>query len=91
MGDVPANLLGYAVGIAASFAMNRGWTFRHTGAAGPAAARFAVIIAIAYGLNLATVLFGIEALRVDTYVSQVLGIVPYTLFTFAGLKYYAFR
>jgi putative flippase GtrA len=91
MGDVPANLLGYVVGLVVSFAGNRGWTFRHTGAALPAAAKFAVVIALAYGLNLATVLYAIDVLHLDTYLSQAAGIIPYTLFTFVGLRYYAFR
>jgi putative flippase GtrA len=91
MGDVPANLLGYVVGLVVSFAGNRGWTFRHTGAALPAAAKFAGVIALAYGLNLATVLFAIDVLHLDTYLSQAAGIIPYTLFTFVGLRYYAFR
>ncbi|MGE5522408.1 MAG: GtrA family protein [Rhodospirillaceae bacterium] len=91
MGDVPSNVLGYAVGLVVSFVLNRGWTFRHTGDALPAALRFATVILVAYGLNLATVLWAIHVLQMDTYVSQALGIVPYTLFTFVGLRYYAFR
>jgi putative flippase GtrA len=91
MGDVPANLLGYVVGLGVSFAGNRGWTFRHTGASVPAALRFTLVIAIAYGFNLATVLLAIHALEVDSYLAQASGILPYTLFTFLGLRYYAFR
>lgn len=90
-GDVAANALGYAVGLVVSFGLNRGWTFRHTGAAVPAAARFAVVIALAYASNLLTVLLAIHVLHLGSYLSQALGIIPYTIFTFVGLRQYAFR
>ena len=90
-GDVSANALGYAVGLVLSFALNRSWTFGHTGPVHKAAARFAVVIALAYLLNLATVLFSIHALGVNGYVAQALGIVPYTAFTFIASRYWAFE
>jgi len=91
MGDIAANLLGYGVGLTVSFALNRGWTFRHAGSAVPAALRFTAVIAVAYGLNLATVMLAIHGLHIDSYLAQAAGIVPYTALTFVSLRYYAFR
>jgi putative flippase GtrA len=91
VGDMAANALGYAVGLVVSFAFNRGWTFRHTGATVPAAGRFAVVIALAYAANLVTVLVAIHILHLDTYLSQALGVIPYAALTFVGLRQYAFR
>jgi len=35
-GDAVANISGYMIGLAVSFGLNRGWTFRHSGAVLPA-------------------------------------------------------
>ena len=55
-GDVTANMIGYAVGLLNSFAWNRQWTFRDSGAALPALARFASVFLVSYAANLATVM-----------------------------------
>ncbi len=54
--DVAANVLGYAVGLAVGFALNRRWTFAHAGRVLPTALRFAVAFVVSYVLNLATML-----------------------------------
>ena len=91
LGDVLANLFGYAIGLCFSFVVNRSWTFDHSGAVVPALMRFLVVFAIAYVLNLATVLVAIRVFGINAYIAQALGIVPYTLFFFLGSRYYAFR
>lgn len=40
LGDVPANALGYAVGLLLSFALNSRWTFGYRGTYLPALAKF---------------------------------------------------
>jgi putative flippase GtrA len=89
--DALANISGYMIGLAVSFLLNRGWTFRHSGAVLPALARFLVIFALAYLLNLATVLIAIHSLGVNSYLAQAIGIAPYTVFFFLGSRYFAFR
>ena len=91
LGDVLANLFGYAIGLCFSFVVNRSWTFDHSGAVVPALMRFLVVFGIAYALNLATVLAAIRVFGINAYIAQALGIVPYTLFFFLGSRYYAFR
>lgn len=89
--DAPANALGYAVALCVSFALNKSWTFSYGGPAAPAFAKFLLVIAVAYLLNLATVLGAIRVLHIDGYIAQALGIVPYTVFTFVASRHFAFR
>lgn len=89
--DALANISGYMIGFAVSFLLNRGWTFRHSGAVLPALGRFLTIFALAYLLNLATVLIAIHSFGVNSYLAQAIGIVPYTVFFYLGSRYFAFR
>jgi len=86
LGDLAANAIGYAVGIVASFALNRNWTFRHEGEIKRAFWRFLAVFAIAYVLNVATV-FGLRDFAgLNAYVAKAIGIVPYTLFSLLGKR-----
>lgn len=90
LGDLASNAVGYAVGIGASFALNRSWTFRHKGSVANAFWRFVLITGVAYTLNLATV-FGLRDLAgVDAYIAQAIGVIPYTLFSYLASARYAF-
>jgi putative flippase GtrA len=90
LGDVPANLCGYAIGLAVSFVLNRQWTFRHRGAWVPALLRYLVVFLLAYLLNLATVLAAIHGLGLNSYVAQAVGIVPYTISFYLGSRFFSF-
>jgi putative flippase GtrA len=89
--DLPANALGYAVGLAISFRLNSRWTFAYLGAHGPALARFVLSTAIAYGANLATVMLALHVLGLNGYLAQALGVPPYTLTAYLLSKYFVFR
>lgn len=91
LADVPANFVGYAVGLCVSFALNKQWTFDYRGATAPAFARFLPVIALAYVLNLLTVISAIDVLHMNGYAAQALGILPYTAFTYLASRYFAFR
>lgn len=88
--DLAANLLGYAVGIAFGFVVNRAWTFGHTGDAGGALLRYCAVLMVAYSANLLTVLFAIDTLGMDGYAAQVLGVVPYFVVGYVGSRTLAF-
>lgn len=90
-GDVLANVTGYGIGLAFSFALNRAWTFRHSGPWLKSLYRFLVVFVLAYVLNLTTVLVAIRYYGANPYVAQALGIVPYTTFFYFGSRYFAFR
>lgn len=88
--DLGANVLGYASGLALSFALNRTWTFRHRGAVHPALLRFVAAFAFAYLVNLATV-FGLRDLAgADSYLAQAAGVLPYTLCFYLASRHFVF-
>jgi len=91
VGDVAANLVGYGTAVLLGFALNRRWTFRHTGAVSPALAWYLAVLSVAYLLNLATVLACIHALDLNSYLAQCLGILPYTATGYLGSRQIAFR
>jgi putative flippase GtrA len=91
LNDFKANLVGYIVGFCFSFCLNRAWTFRDHGSITPALARFLCAFAVAYPINLLTVMTLIHYFQVDGYVAQVLGIPPYSLAFYAFSHRFVFR
>lgn len=90
MGDILANMTGYAVGISLSFTLNARWTFRYSGKFLPAFTKFAIVLMLAYCLNLLTVMTAIRVFTINSYIAQALGIVPYTLFTYLASRLVVF-
>lgn len=88
--DVPANALGYALGLACSFLLNKRWTFGHTGRWLPAVARFVAVFLIAYSANLAVVLMLIRV-GLNDYVAHAAGMPLYTLVFYCGCRLLVFR
>jgi putative flippase GtrA len=88
--DVPANVLGYAIGTLLSFTLNKRWTFRHRGPSAPAFVRFVLVMGTAYLLNLVTVLAALK-LGINAYVAQAIGVVPYATFGYLASRHVAFR
>jgi putative flippase GtrA len=89
LGDAAANLLGYGVGLAVSFTLNKKWTFRWSGRTPAALRRFLLVFAAAYAANLVTVL-GLIRAGVEGNWAQVCGVAPYTLVFYVGSRLYAF-
>lgn len=88
--DVIANMLGYGVGLALSFTLNKRWTFRHTGPTVPAISRFILVVGVAYMANLLVVMYSINILALNSYLAQALGVIPYTVIGYLGSRFYAF-
>jgi putative flippase GtrA len=88
---VIANTLGYAVGAAISFVLNRSWTFRFKGAILHSALQWALVLAVAFVANIFAVIVAHEYFGVDQYLSQVFGVLVYTGLSFLGGRFYAFR
>ncbi|SAK89890.1 GtrA-like protein [Caballeronia hypogeia] len=86
---VVANMIGYGIGVAVSFALNSKFTFR-TAATRHAALRFLVVVLISYLANLATVL-SVLRLTHAPYLAQLSGIPVYVILGFIGNKYWALR
>jgi putative flippase GtrA len=90
LGDVRANLLGYACGLSMSFILNQQWSFRYHGRTGPALARFLAVIGIAYLFNLVVVVSTRGVLHLNSYLAQAVGIISYTGFGYLGSRCFAF-
>ncbi|MDP8985633.1 MAG: GtrA family protein [Pseudomonadota bacterium] len=89
--DVPANAIGYGVGMGCSFLLNRYWTFDNQDGAHRQLPKFLLIMGCAYLVNLATVMTLIKFLGVPRSIAHAAGVVPYTLAGYLGNRFFAFR
>jgi putative flippase GtrA len=91
LGDIPANAVGYVVGLMLSFVLNRNWTFSDHGAWVPALMRFLVVFVVAYTANLGMMLQLRDRWHVDSYLAHAIAVVPYTMLFFLGSRLFVFR
>ena len=91
LGDVPANVCGYSVGLLVSFTLNSRWTFAYEGPQLRALANFLLVTLLAYAINLLTVVVAIHFFELNSYIAQAMGVPPYTLTSFFLSKYMVFR
>jgi len=89
LGEVSANATGYALGLALSFVLNRSWTFAHRGPWLPHALRFALVVLLAWLANLAALL-GLLRAGVAAAASQAGAVLPYTLVSYLGCRWWVF-
>jgi len=87
---VPANAVGYAVGVAISFSLNRKWTFGDTDDLKRTLPRYILVLIVAYIANLCVLIFCLTALNTNSYLSQPIGMAVYTVVNFLGSRYYTF-
>jgi len=88
--NAAANAGGYTVGLVISFFLNRSFTFGHVGPKLAAAMRFSAVFAVAYLVNLGTVLAAIDVVDMNPYAAQVVGVVVYSILFFLGGRHFAF-
>jgi putative flippase GtrA len=88
---IPANALGYSLGILLSFILNKTWTFSSTDRVVASFLRFIIVVAVAYTANLATVLIATLHFNINRYIAQALGMLPYIAIGFLGSRFFAFR
>lgn len=88
-GEVASNATGYAFGVAISFVLNRQWTFGDQGCLLAGAARFLVVMLVAWGANIAALL---QCMRwgMAPAVAQAAAVVPYALVSYIGCRWWAF-
>ena len=91
LGDILANAFGYACGLLLSFKLNSRWTFGFRGREGRAFVKFILVVGISYLTNLLTVMVGIHTFGINGYLAQALGVVPYTVLSYLGSRYFVFR
>lgn len=86
-----ANAIGYAIGLAVSFALNRFWTFGDTQSIAKVLPSYLLVAAISYLLNLSVVLLGTHHYGVGPYLVQLFGIGVYTVAMFLGCRWFVFQ
>jgi putative flippase GtrA len=92
LGDVPANALGYAAGLAQGFVLNRRWTFQRAAAPlGRQIARYLAAFVPAYGLNLLVVTAFVSAGVVGNPLTHLLAVAVYTGAFYLLCARYVFR
>ena len=90
---IAANAGGYICGVALSFILNRRITFRDTALQGRAtrqAGPFFVVLAVAYGVQLAALYAMVEWWRVPELPAQAAAILIYTAVGFLGSRFLVF-
>ena len=90
LGDIVANVIGYACGISLSFVLNATWSFEYRGDICPAFAKFILVILAAYLSNLLAVVTAIEIFELNNYLAHAMGIVPYALVGYFGSRFVVF-
>lgn len=87
-----SNTAGYIAGFINSFIMNKLWTFKDNKA--PATKqflRFSVVFIVCFFVQRCLLIFLVEKLVINKNMSQLIGMVFYTLISFALNKLFAFK
>jgi putative flippase GtrA len=90
LGNIAANIAGYAVAFLWSFAVNRRWTFAHRGEIGAGLIRYVLVCALAYLANLTVVMWLDRRSSGAGLLIQLAGMATYTVLGFLGSRYFAF-
>jgi putative flippase GtrA len=89
-----ANAIGYAAGMALSYAMSRAFVFRRAAGAELTAPKFVAALAVAFAVNQAVLLVAGRALgpaQLMHFVAQVLAMASYTVVNFLLCRLWVFR
>lgn len=86
-----SNVIGYMVGLVASYFIHRSYTFRSTQKRRTEFIYFVIVFLIAYFANLATLIVLVRAVGVHAGFSQVVAGAVYVSTSYLLNKYYVFR
>lgn len=87
-----ANVLGYGLGLAVSFLLNRRFTFRSPHAVAVREPLFFLLVfGAAYAIQVGALVLCVETLHVNRSVAQALAMAVYTAVGYAGNKFITFR
>jgi putative flippase GtrA len=87
-----ANVLGYGLGLAVSFLLNRRFTFRSSRALSPREPLFFLLVfGASYAIQLGALVICVETLHVNRCAAQALAMAVYTAAGYAGNKFVTFR
>jgi putative flippase GtrA len=85
-----ANAIGYAIGFALSFVLNRRWTFKNNLSVHQVLPRYFLAATFSYVLNFTAVLICYHHFDMNAYLVQLLGIALYTISMFSISKFFVF-
>ncbi|CAB3780888.1 GtrA family protein [Pararobbsia alpina] len=91
LNDVLSNAIGYIVGFFISYSANSRWTFNQRKTSASTFVRFLSVICVAYACNIVILLAAKHIAHFDRWISQILGVITYTLVGFAGARFFSFR
>lgn len=91
LGDIAANMAGYAGGLALGFFLNRQWTFGRAGGFRPGTAmRYAITFVVAYAANLTIVMSAMSAGMIENPFVHLAGNVVYSVLFYLGSARFVF-
>lgn len=90
VGDVWANIGGYGVGLSVSFILNSTWTFENGLWSPWVVVKYLFAFGLAYGANLATVLFALHLLEINSYLAQAFGLPVYMVLFYCLCRWVVF-
>lgn len=91
MSPETSNVAGYAVGLIASYLLNRSYTFKSKQSRPGEMIRFLIVFIVAYASNFAILIFLIHSINLHAGLSQVLAGVVYVAASYLMNKYYVFK
>ena len=91
MSPESSNVAGYAVGLVASYVLNRKYTFKSKQNRRNEMVRFLAVFVVAYASNFAALLILIHGIGMHVGVGQVLAGLIYVFASFFMNKYYVFK
>lgn len=87
-----ANAAGYVAGFINSFVLNKIWTFKgNQKSTFSQFIRFALVFAVCYAIQLGLVVLLVEKVHIEKNISQLVGMVFYTLIGFLFNKVFTFK
>lgn len=89
-GAVSSNLVGYLVCIFLGFVLNSRWTFGNNALMIRHFIGYFMVMIVAYLMNLATVVFSIKIMSVQSQYAQLLGVPVFTLVSYLLNKIFVF-
>lgn len=91
MGHKLAATLAYGLGVLQTFVFNRGWSFKHEGAAGPALGRYFAAYGAGYLLNMVALFVFVDSAGLPHQWVQGIVIVVLAALLFVLQKFWVFR
>jgi len=89
-GPAIANAVGYVIGLAVSFSLNRVWTFNSDRPVAHVLPKYLLVAALSYLLNLGAVIAATSQFSVNPYLAQLLGVGIYTVCVFFSCRWFVF-